>query len=123
MMRTLVRHPLSPLCFFALEASVCFTAALFAGVPIPPLMLTSVNWILVVLILMWVVSDAQHRHQVPCFDFGFLAWVFLPLAVPWYCFWTRGWKGVGILTLIGILLLIPTVIAEVGWFSLYGMPQ
>jgi hypothetical protein len=81
-------------------------------------MVTSVSWAF--LIIYWMVADARYRRKVLCFDFVFLCYVLFPLTVLWYCFWSRGWRG--ILTLLGLVLLfcVPYIIAIIVWNLQYG---
>jgi hypothetical protein len=67
------------------------------------------------LIVYWIVADARRRRCVPCFDFGFLLAISLPLSLVWYAFWTRGWRGfLLLLTLLG-LIYGPWVLAVIAW--------
>lgn len=79
---------------------------------------TSFCWSL--LLAFWIVADARRRKCVPCFDFGFFCYVFLPIAVPWYCLWSRGPRGVLTLVAFAALWLVPYMIASVVWLALYG---
>jgi hypothetical protein len=72
------------------------------------------------LVLFWIVADARRRTGIPCFDFGFLCYVFLPFAFPWYCFWSRGWRGALMLLLILSLWIGPYIVASMIWITLYG---
>ena len=65
----------------------------------------------VLFILYWVVVDARRRRQVPCHDFGFLVGVFLPVSLAWYLVWTRGMRGLLLLTGFAILVILPQVCA------------
>jgi hypothetical protein len=81
-------------------------------------LLASVSWSL--LVALWVVVDARRRACTPCFDFGFFCYVFFPVAVPWYCFWSRGWRGALTLVIILGLWFAPHIVASVAWIALSG---
>jgi hypothetical protein len=68
----------------------------------------------------WMVIDARRRHRIPCHDFGFLAGVFLPLALPWYLVWTRGLKGLLLLGVFLLLFWLPWICATIVWMVRYG---
>ena len=53
---------------------------------------------------LWVEADARYFRRVPCYDFGAFVLFGWPVAVPWYCFWSRGrpgWRAA--LALIGLI--------------------
>jgi hypothetical protein len=72
------------------------------------------------LLAFWIVADARRRNCVPCFDFGFFCYLFLPVAVPWYCFWSRGLRGAFMLITFAVLWLVPYLAATIFWVALYG---
>ena len=112
-------HPITPLLLFAITLTGLLTTYLAYGI-VPSTtfeVLVAFSWPL--LLACWVVADARRRTGIPCFDFGFFCYVFLPLAVPWYCFWSRGWRGALMLAGIVCLWLAPYVIASVAWHILY----
>lgn len=65
--------------------------------------------------VLWMIADARSRHQIPCYDFGFLAGVFFPASLVWYVLWTRRRRG--LLTLAGLigLMFLPWISAAVVW--------
>jgi hypothetical protein len=68
-----------------------------------------------------MVSDARRRGCTPFFDFGFLAYITLPLSLPWYLVRTRGWlRGLLVLLFVVALWLAPRIIAMIAWKVLYG---
>src|SRR5262245_8128075 len=71
-------------------------------------------------VVYWMVVDARRRHRVPCHDFGFLAGLFLPVALPWYLIWTRGLRGLFVLALLLILLVLPSLCATLVWRVKFG---
>jgi hypothetical protein len=71
-----------------------------------------------ILLALWIVADARRRSCVPCFDFGFFCYILLPLSVPWYCLWSRGWRGLFLMAAILVLWLAPYVVAGVVWVAL-----
>lgn len=67
-----------------------------------------------------VVGDARSGNRIPCYDFGFFCFVLLPITLPWYCFWSRGWRGVFLLAALYGLGIAPYVVAAIAWEVLYG---
>jgi len=68
----------------------------------------------------WVDADARRRRRSPCWDLGtfvFFAW---PVAVPAYCYWSRG--PAGWRTTAGLIaaVLAPSIIGAVLW-TIYRM--
>ena len=62
---------------------------------------------------LWVEADARNFRRVPCYEFGAFVRFGWPVAVPWYCFWSRGrpgWRAA--LALIGLVevLLVPVLL-------------
>jgi hypothetical protein len=49
----------------------------------------------------WVTRDARRRRRFPFFDFGTLILFTCGIALPIYLIWTRGWRGVVLLALLG----------------------
>ena len=118
-MARVLNHPLAPLLLFSVILAAVFVAYLaVGGAPSPDVqMMASFGWTL--LLAMWVVADMRRRQGVPCFDFGFFCYVFLPLIVPAYCFWSRGWRGALMLGALVGLWIAPNVIAVFVWWILY----
>jgi hypothetical protein len=113
-------YPLSPLVIFAVLLSAIYSTYLFAGMAPSPRfdVVTSLCWAF--LLVYWMVADARRRLHVPCFDFGFLCYVLLPLSIPWYCFWSRGWRGALIFLVLLAIFLAPNILAMIVWRGLYG---
>ena len=61
----------------------------------------------------WMLRDARTRRCVPCHEFGFLSGIYFPAAFLWYLFWTRGWKGFGLLAAFFGLLIFPGIVAVI----------
>jgi hypothetical protein len=116
----LVLHPFAPLVFFSVALTAMLATYLVGGfAPSPTFeMLSTLSWAL--LLALWVVADARRRKQIPCYDFGFFCYLFLPVLVPGYCFWSRGWRGVLTLVAIATLWLMPYIVATMVWIALYG---
>src|SRR5580765_8188690 len=58
----------------------------------------------------WVDADARRRRRSPCWDLGtfvFFAW---PVAVPAYCFWSRGRAGWRTIAGLVAAVFAPTII-------------
>lgn len=56
---------------------------------------TQTLWGLVFLLLsiLWANIDANRNSFEKPFDFGFLVYIFWPIALPWYLYTTRGVEG------------------------------
>jgi hypothetical protein len=67
---------------------------------------------------LWVEADARSSRRLPCFEFGAFVLFGWPIAVPWYCFWSRGrpgWRPA--LALIG-LIHAPVLIGRISTVAL-----
>jgi len=62
-------------------------------------------------VLIWMDFDALRLRRRPCFDFGLFLVSTFPLSLAWYCFWTRGWRGIGVLLGLASLLCIPILVS------------
>ena len=113
-------HPLTPLLLFAVALTGMLATYLSLGfVPSTTFeIFAAFCWSL--LLAFWVVADARRRTGVPCFDFGFFCYLFLPVVIPWYCFWSRGRRGALTLVVLACLWLAPYVIASIVWAALYA---
>jgi hypothetical protein len=115
-----ITNPLAPLLTFSLALTALLVTYLAVGLA-PSLLfelLASFCWS--ILVALWIVTDARRRTAVPCFDFGFFCYLFLPLAFPWYCIWSRGWRGLLTMIAIGVLWLAPYIVASLVWLAWYG---
>jgi hypothetical protein len=112
-------HRLAPLFLFSLTLTALLTTSLVVGVTPSESFgtLAAILWSL--LLAFWLAADFRRWREVPCFDFGFFCYVLLPIAVPMYCFWSRGWRGALLLAAIVGLWLAPYIIATFVWFALY----
>lgn len=119
-MRRLRVHPLTPL--FAYAIVLAMLLVVYASAGYAPSRnfdsATSLAWPL--LVACWAAADARRRRVTPCFDFGFFCYALLPIAVPAYCLWSRGWRGM--LTLLGLsaLAVLPFVVEAVALAMLCG---
>ena len=50
--------------------------------------------IFILLTILWVYYDADRPDFKKPFDFGFLVYIFWPIALPWYLITTRGLEGI-----------------------------
>lgn len=112
---TVLAHPLAPLVLLALAttAALCTLAWTSSAPSAAADMLLSYGWAL--MLLLWMDADARHRRRLPCYDFGMLAGFFFPLSLLWYCFWSRGWRGLFVLLLVLALWLLPYLVAVAFW--------
>jgi hypothetical protein len=113
-------HPLAPLLLFSLAFSALLVTYPAVGLAPSPTFEFVASFFWSILVALWIVADARRRTGVPCFDFGFFCYLLLPIAVPWYCFWSRGWRGLLLLISIAVLWLAPYLVANVVWLALYG---
>ena len=111
---------LAPLACFSIVLGLCLAIYLTDGKEASESfeIVAAFGWS--VLLGMWLVADARRRKQTPCFDFGLFCYLFLPLMVPWYCFWSRGWRGAKTFLAIVGLWLLPYLLAGFVWAILYG---
>jgi hypothetical protein len=118
-MRQILNRPLGPLLLFSIALTALLTTYVAAGLaPSPSFeVVASLSWSL--LLALWIVADARRHTGIPCFDFGFYCYVFLPFVFPWYCFWSRGWRGALTLMTIACLWAVPFIIASIVWRVLY----
>jgi hypothetical protein len=110
-MRRIFYSPIAALIVLALIATLLRCAYVVARSPISPHAnsLTAACWTFPVLI--WMDSDALRKRRRPCFDFGLFLVVTFPLSVVWYCFWSRGLRGMKLLLGLTGLLFVPAVAA------------
>jgi hypothetical protein len=79
------------------------------------------SYSLALILIWWIVADARHaRGELPCHDFGFLVGVALPVSLVWYLVWSRGWRGLGMVVFLTVLLNLPWLSAGVARILLYG---
>lgn len=120
MARAIAFHPFAPLVVYSMALSGLLVTYLAAGCSPSPAFeaLAWFSWLL--LLALAVVTDARRRKSTPCFDFGMFCMMVLPIAVPWYCFWSRGWRGIFVIAAIFALWVGPYFIATVVWHVLFG---
>ena len=79
-----------------------------------------------VALLAWIAADAKQRRRTPCFDFGLFLLALWPLSLFWYCFATRGWRGlalaVGLYLVCGVPMMFMTVVDVVRAIRSVGGP-
>ncbi len=113
-------HPLAPLLLFSVALGALLIAYVIGGV-VPSEtfdILASFTWS--ILLALWVVADVRRRESIPCFDFGFFCYVFFPVVVPAYCFWSRGWRGFLMLVVVFSTWIVPFIIVGFVGALLYG---
>ncbi len=104
-------HPLGPLIAVSCLQTVLLVRAVCFGpsnLDVGIILLPSI-WLF--LLPIWAGLDAYRRRCTPCFDFTFFCYLFMPIAIPWYCLRTRGWKGLLFLCGLFALWVAPYVIA------------
>lgn len=111
---------MAPLILFSLLASVLFAAYPAAGFYPSPAFEAVVQLSWTLLLAYWVVVDARNGHRIPCFDFGLFCYILLPITLPWYCFWSRGWRGFFLLAALYGFGIAPYIVASTVWEVLYG---
>jgi hypothetical protein len=119
-MAKLFHYPLAPLLLFSVALTVLLVTYVVAGLMPSPTFEYVASFFGSMLLALWVVADARRKTGVPCFDFGFFCYMFLPLAVPWYCFWSRGLRGLLMLAALVVLWLAPYLVAAVFWLAIYA---
>jgi hypothetical protein len=110
-MRRILHNPISALVVLALIATAMQCAYVVAGVPLSsraPLVLQLCS---VWPVLIWMDHDAHLRRRCPCYDFGLFLAATFPLSVAWYCFWTRGRRGLTLLLGLACLVFLPAFVA------------
>jgi hypothetical protein len=108
-------HPLAPLLVWTLATTVALCIAVHARNEPSPIAEAVLRYGWTLMLLLWMDADARRRRQLPCYDFGLLAGFFFPISVPWYCFWSRGWRGIWVLLLLFAMWLFPYVLAIAWW--------
>jgi hypothetical protein len=112
-MKSLLRSPLAALVVMAFIAMALRCAYAFARLPVSSPAEYVLGFCWGVPIVIWMDHDAVRRRCRPCFDFGlFLVYAF-PLSLLWYCFWSRGWRGLFLLLGLASLLFFPALIGEI----------
>jgi hypothetical protein len=119
-MRKLLGHPLTPLLLFSVALTALMIAYVIGGAAPSEAFDIFVSWVWSILAALWVVADARRRDTIPCYDFGLFCYLFFPVVVPGYCFWSRGWRGLLMLIVILGTLMVPYIVAGVIAVVLYG---
>jgi hypothetical protein len=108
-------HPLIPLVALAGMSTAALCAMAGLGTAQAACLDTILRFAWALMLILWMDADARHRRRLPCYDFGLLATISFPVSLLWYCFWSRGWRGLLVLLLLLALWLGPYVIARVFW--------
>jgi hypothetical protein len=66
-------------------------------------------------VAVWVEADARRRRRTPCWEFGAFVLFAWPIAVPTYCFWSRGRAGWSVLVGLLAAILAPTLLGALLW--------
>jgi hypothetical protein len=111
----LLGNPFAPLAIFALVSAgvVCAYRGTRAAPGPGAGLLIPCGWTF--LLALWMEADARRRRRTPCFEFGFLALLALPVSLPWYCLWSRGWWGLPVLLALFAMWALPPFLAVFLW--------
>ncbi|HET6424939.1 MAG TPA: hypothetical protein VFG20_14725 [Planctomycetaceae bacterium] len=120
-MTKIVFHPLMPLVLLSVLQTVFMVGTMQMNSVMPGEAEATLSFGWSALLACWIEADARRRRQTPCFDFGFLCCLCLPLATIWYCLRTRGWKGVLLLFGLTVIWIAPYGIAMTLWLIWFGM--
>jgi hypothetical protein len=112
-------HPLAPLFVFSVALTGFLLFYLTAGIAPSYAFQVAASLAWAILVAMWVVEDARRRTSVPCYDFGFICYLLLPIAIPWYCFSSRGWRGAGLLLMNIAFWVGPQLVVMAIWLLRY----
>lgn len=111
-MRRAIGNPFAPVVLYSLGASLIF--AVYAAEGTRPSSLAQevfgLGWVLI--LLMWIETDARCRREVPCYDFPFLIGAVFTLGLPWYCVWSRRARGLLLLLAVYGLMSLPNLVVE-----------
>lgn len=107
----IIRHPLSPLSALALVQSIVVSIYAMKGQFPSEEMATISSYGWLVLLLAFVSRDAHRRSGLPWFDYGLLLYCLAPVGIAYYAFWSRGPRGLWLLAIIGLLWLLPALVA------------
>jgi hypothetical protein len=118
--RRVLDHPLTPLVVLSFATSLFFVGYLLKGMTPSTSFDTLVAVGYCVLVAHAIAQDARRRRQTPCYDFNTYAYLLMPVVVPWWCFHSRGWRGIGLLASIAGLWAAPSIVAMAVWSWLYG---
>jgi len=115
-----ITHPLTPLAGLAAATTLYLCAFACAG-KVPT---AGEEWFIAIawslLLVLWIDADARQRRHIPCFEFGFLAAVYFPVSLLWYCVWSRGWlRGLLVLMAFCGLWVMPRFLAMLVWLLRY----
>jgi hypothetical protein len=81
---------------------------------------TRVLWSLsfALMVMFWVYIDRQSRSLKLPFEFDTFVIFFWPVALPYYLYRSRGWKGFLVAALIVGMYITPSVTARIGQITL-----
>jgi hypothetical protein len=113
--------PFAPAIVFNLATFVVFLIGAHQG-RLPDMIVSIMaNYSSLILTIAGIEADARRRQQTPCFDFGWIYGMYLPFSALWYCFRSRGWRGIFLLAGLCLLWITPAVSAVVA-MNLAGLP-
>jgi hypothetical protein len=112
-MRRIWQNSFTPLIVLTLVATMVRCMAVMRRAPFDPRSdyVTTLCWALPVLV--WMDYDVIRRHRRPCYDFGLFLTMTFPFSVLWYCFWSRGRRGLRLLLGLACLLYVPFLVGAI----------
>ena len=78
------------------------------------------GYVPMIFVLLWMTDDAYRRRSTPCFDFGFLMWIFFPLTLLGYLVWTRGWWGLVVFAGMLAAIYVPWFVGTALTIVMFG---
>ena len=119
MMLRAAAGPFLPVLLFSVLLTVVYCVYLLLGATPSATFEVLVAFLWSLLLPLWVVRDARNRGVVTCYDFGMFVYMFLPLSVPCYCLWSRGWRGVATVGKVLAAWFVPYLVPTVVWVLLH----
>ena len=112
-----LEHPLTPVVVVSIATAAALCGIAGAGVAFTAAELAQ-GYAWSFALVLWMDTDARRSGRFPCYDFAFFLWILMPLSLIWYCFWSRGWRGVLMLLFLLALWFVPYLLAASLWVVL-----
>lgn len=107
------RHPLAPPVCYSIAFSCWLIAYQNLLGSIPYQHFTYAQMPLSMLVAQGLSNEARRRRDVPCFDYGFFAALFLPIVIVWYGAKHSGRGGRRLAAIALAIWLGPTIVGNV----------